>query len=225
MASDIDIGNLALSHLGETGAIVSFNPPEGSVQAIHVARFYPIARDALLQPYPWNFSTRRLAPATITSQTTSYAFAYAIPNDALNIFSVLPPGTTDDYVGSLNPLPPSPVLQSELNTVSTGILPVNYTREVLDDKQDVIYTDVENAVIRYGIRVEDAGKFSPLFVLALARLLAVYLCGPVIKGKRGRDEAKDQYKMFLFEWGQAKEADANQGRQVLPYKPPWIADR
>lgn len=225
MASDIDIVNLALSHLGESGTVASINPPEGSAQAIHAARFYPIARDALLQPYPWNFSTRRLAPAAITSQTSSYAFAYAIPNDALNIFAVLPPDTTDDYAGSLNPMPPPPVLQSELNTVSTGILPVNYAREVLDDKQDVIYTDVENAVIRYGIRVEDAGKFSPLFVLALARLLAVYLCGPIIKGKRGRTEAKEQYQLFILEWGQAKDADANQGRQVLAYKPPWIADR
>lgn len=225
MASDIDIVNLSLSHLGETSSVVSINPPEGSSQAIHAARFYPIARDALLQPYPWNFNTRRVAPAAITSQTTSYAFAYQIPNDALNIFSVLPPDTTDDYVGSLNPVPPPPVLQTELNTVSSGKLPVNYAREVLDNGQDVIYTDVENAVIRYGIRITDAGKFPPLFVLALARLLAVYLCGPIIKGKRGREEAKSQYQMFLVELSQARESDANQEQQELPYKARWMVDR
>lgn len=225
MASDINIVNLALAHLGETGSVVSIDPPEGSAQANFAAQFYPIARDALLQPYPWNFNTRRIAPATLTSQTTSYAFAYPIPGNALNIFSVLPPDTTDDYVGSLNPLPPPPVLQTELNTVSTGILPQNYAREVLDDGQDVIYTDIENAVIRYGIRITDAAKFPPLFVLALSRLLAVYLCGTLIKGKRGREEAKSQYQMFLVEWGQAKESDANQGRHELKYKPPWIIDR
>ena len=49
MASEVDICNLALGHLGDNATVASLNPPEGSVQAQHCARFYPIARDALLE--------------------------------------------------------------------------------------------------------------------------------------------------------------------------------
>ena len=59
MASDVEICNLALSHLGDTATVASIDPPEGSAQAEHCARFYPIARDALLEKHDWSWATRR----------------------------------------------------------------------------------------------------------------------------------------------------------------------
>ena len=59
MASEVDICNLALSHLGDTATIASLDPPEGSAQAEHCARFYPIARDSLLEMHAWGFATSR----------------------------------------------------------------------------------------------------------------------------------------------------------------------
>ena len=59
MASEVEICNLALSHLGDTATVASSDPPEGSAQAEHCARFYPIARDALLEMQNWKFATRR----------------------------------------------------------------------------------------------------------------------------------------------------------------------
>ena len=58
MASEVDICNLALGHLGDNATVSSISPPEGSAQAEHCARFYPIARDALLEMHNWNFAMR-----------------------------------------------------------------------------------------------------------------------------------------------------------------------
>ena len=33
MASDVDVCNLALSHIGDTANVASINPPDGSVQS------------------------------------------------------------------------------------------------------------------------------------------------------------------------------------------------
>lgn len=49
MASEVDICNLALARLGDNATVASIDPPEGSAQAEHCARFYAIARDSLLE--------------------------------------------------------------------------------------------------------------------------------------------------------------------------------
>ena len=64
MATEVDICNLALAHLGDDATIASIKPPEGSAQAEKAARFYPIARDTLLDMHTWNFAMKR---ATIPS--------------------------------------------------------------------------------------------------------------------------------------------------------------
>ena len=46
MASVADICNMALGHLGDSATVASIDPPEGSAQAEHCARFYPMVRDA-----------------------------------------------------------------------------------------------------------------------------------------------------------------------------------
>jgi len=47
VASTVDICNLALGYLGDTATVSSLNPPDGSAQAQHCARFYPIARTSI----------------------------------------------------------------------------------------------------------------------------------------------------------------------------------
>ena len=59
MATEIDICNLALAHLGDDATIASIKPPEGSAQAEHAARYYPIARNSLLESHTWNFAAKR----------------------------------------------------------------------------------------------------------------------------------------------------------------------
>ena len=61
MATEVDICNLALAHLGDDATIASINPPEGSAQAEKAARFYPIARNTLLELHSWNFASCKRA--------------------------------------------------------------------------------------------------------------------------------------------------------------------
>jgi hypothetical protein len=68
VASEVDICNLALGHIGDSATVSSINPPEGSAQAEHCSRFYPIARDSLLEMHNWGFATKRTNLALLSSE-------------------------------------------------------------------------------------------------------------------------------------------------------------
>src|SRR5512135_2814386 len=97
MASDVDICNLALAQLGDAAAVQSINPPDQSAQAAHCARFYPVARDALLEMHTWGFATLRVALAQVSNPFPQWQYAYAAPSDAINYLEVLDPNALDDY--------------------------------------------------------------------------------------------------------------------------------
>lgn len=218
MASETDIANLALAHLGDDATVSSISPPEGSAQAEHCARFYPIARDNLLAMHRWNFATVRITGASLTPDATGWAYAYAVPSEAIEIISVLHPEAPDDYSA------PSYDGNSVIGTFSM-YQPQPFAVEKLAAGDDVIYTNQENAVIRYTKRVTDTTKYPPLVVSALSRLLASYMAGPIYKGDTGMNVAKAQYQMFLVEFNAARQADMSQ-RDIRPQRiVDWISNR
>lgn len=204
MSSEVQICNLALSHLGDTATVTSLDPPEGSAQAEHCARFYPIARDMMLEAHAWGFATRRTQPAQLTSEAEAWEYAYAIPNNALRILEVFRPGTPESFAFSA---------------------PQNYTVESLADGARVLYTDAKCAQITYTVRVTDTTKFSPLFVMALSWQLAALLAGPLIKGAEGAAAAQRASAMMMSYASKAMESDANQRHIKLEAEPPWMAGR
>jgi len=222
MATEEDICNLALSHLGDTATVASLNPPEGSAQAEHCARYFPIARDTLLEMHTWRFSMRRIALAKLTSNWPEWDFAYAKPSAALKVWAVLSPNATDD-----NSAPgrlPSAIAPQV--TSGWGIYtPQPFSVEVDTDGAEVIYTDQDNAVLRYTTVVTDTSRFSPLFVMALSWHLASMLAGPVIKGDAGAAEAKRSTGMMQSYLSQAMESDANQQHQRVQHNVNWMTGR
>lgn len=72
----ITICNLALSYLGDAATVSSIDPPEGSVQAEHCARFYPQALRSLLALHRWGFATRSGRLARLSA---AQGFAFALP--------------------------------------------------------------------------------------------------------------------------------------------------
>lgn len=224
MASEVDIANLALAHLGDDATVSSLDPPEGSAQAEQCARFYSMARDALLQMHSWGFATKRVNGALLTSETDSWDYAYAVPANCLQMLAVLPPETSDDYVAPYVTATPSGVTAQQ-TPYGLQVQTQPFEVETLEDGTVVVYTDQEDAVLRFIARVTDASKFPPLFVNALARLLAHYLAGPLLKGDVGRAEADGQYKKFLVEFGKATAQDGNASRRVSRAVPPWMAGR
>lgn len=204
MASVVDICNLGLSHLGDEATVVAISPPDGSVQAAHCARFYPIARDALLEMHLWRFNTKRVVLAEIDNPVDSWVYAYAYPSECLRPAAVLFPEATDD---------------SDTQ---------DFVVETLEDGSQVIYTNVPQATLLYAARTTDTTKYTPLFVVAVARLLSSYLAGPIYKGETGMKIAQAQLSIFTnVDFPRAAVADAN-ARKSNAYKdftPGGIASR
>lgn len=201
MASEVDICNLALARLGDNATVASIDPPEGSAQAEHCARFYPVARDSLLEMHAWKFATRRVLLAELDTETWNWSHAYAEPTGVLKLLAVLPPSASND----------DDTQEYEAETDSSGT--------------SIILTNQASASLRYVANVTDTTVFSPLFVDALAWLLASYLAGPVLKGDAGAAMAKACLQSFALSFSNAKVSDANQ-RKVRPtHNPAWIAGR
>lgn len=223
MPSEVDICNLALGFLGDDATVASLDPPEGSAQADHCARFYPLARDVMLDAHRWGFTTRRASLALLSaSPPSSWRYAYALPGDALNLISILAPDAPDDnsavrpvFDGSGRSLLDEP-------SVCT---PQPFVTELSADGTSVLYTNQDNAVLRYTTRVTDSSLFPPTFVQGVAMRLAAMLAGPVLKGETGI-KAAAMWDGRADRWlAQAKESDANQQRQQVVQAPSWISNR
>jgi hypothetical protein len=202
VASALDICNLALSHLGDSANVSSIDPPEGSAQAEHCARFYPIARDSLLEMHNWSFATRRTQPALLAEDIdTAWTYAYAAPAGMVKPIAVVVPGALDDADSQ----------PYTVETLSTGLV--------------VVYTNTENAVLRYVARVTDTTKYTPLFVDALSWLLASYLAGPIIKGDSGVQAGRACFNTFTGQYQRAAGSDANMQKTSADFTPSAIAAR
>lgn len=226
MASEVDICNLALANLGDTATVSSINPPDASAQAQHCARFYPAARNAMLELYNWNFAVKRIALAEVANPSTTWLYAYAAPAGEVNMISVLPADALDDYVASYPPpdstdYPPSYVPAQTPLQIQTQ----PYTVEIDGNGNTIILTNVPNAVLRYSIIVTDASKFSPLFVVALGWLLASMLAGPLIKGDMGAAQAQRCLSMWKVFESEAEASDAGHGKINVQPVTPWMAGR
>lgn len=226
MASDVDICNLALGHLGDTATVASIDPPEGSAQSEHCARFYPMARDSLLEMHAWNFATRRAQLALLSSAWPEWAYCYALPAEVLNILAILPPDASNDYSETFNITNVWGVTSNYPPFPGVGqYVPQAFSNETLDDGTAVVYTNQVDAVMRYTARVTDPSKFSPLFVQALSWHLAAVLAGPLIKGDAGAAEAKRCTAMAQAWLAKAAESDANQRRINVQQVTPWMSGR
>lgn len=201
MASEVDIANLALSRLGDDATVASLYPPEGSMQAEHCARFYPLARDTLLEMHAWSFATRRAQLAALSAPVQHWDYAYAIPADCMVILAVLPPDAADDYQVQ------------------------EYRRETAPNGNAIVITNQPAATLLYQARATDTTKFSPLFIDTLAWLLASYLAGPILKGDAGMKASQQFYMAALQTLGRATASDANQQHGQPAHNPGWMSAR
>lgn len=188
MASAVDICNLALSHFGQDASIDAIEPPDGSTEAEHAARFYPIALNELLEEFDWSFARKRATLAEVANDRDDVAYRYARPADCLKERRLLPDGYSDDQ--------------------NDGAV---YQRE-----GDYIYSDEALATLVYTRLLTDTTKFSPLFVIALSWRLASYLVGPIVKDPSGRTQMQMR-KVGDNIAGQAKASDANSDKKRATY--------
>lgn len=200
MASEVDIANLALANLGDRATVASLDPPEGSAQAEHCARFYPIARDMLLELHPWSFATRRVTLAQLVDVPPNWLYAYALPADCIRVYAV----TAQE---------------------STGDKGENFAIGLNDVGQRVLYSDTAGAIARYTARITDTTLFSPLFVTTVTWKLSALLAGAILKGDAGAAQARSCEQMMAAYLGQARVSDSNQRQTPTTHTPAWIGGR
>lgn len=201
MASAVDICNLALARVGDEATVTAIDPSEGSAQADHCARFYPIARDSLLEMHGWKFNTRRVALAALSIDLHNWAYAYAEPTNCLRVLKVI----------------------SSADESSAQGWP--FETETDEDGRSLIRTNMADAEAVCTFKVTDPAKWSPLFVDALAWLLAAYLAGPIIKGEEGRAESRRMLQEFRLAMAMATSSDANQRDLDNVHSPAWVEAR
>jgi len=181
MASEVDICNLALGHIGDSAEIIAIAPPDGSTQAALCKKFYPIARDETLATFDWGFARYRQLLAQLSADAPSgWSYWYTIPNPFLAARAVVP----ENY--------------------DTG---VKYKIEGHATHGTVVLCDILLAELWYTSTIEDTTKFPPVFVHALSWKLASYLALPLTREPKLKEICEEQ---FLKVGGRAAVLDGNQ---------------
>jgi len=222
MATEVDICNLALAHLGDDATIATLSPPEGSAQAEKAARFYPIARNTLLEMHTWNFASKRGNLALTTNTLDQWDYAYAAPADMMSPVAIISPTAQNDYATRMSAGDtPGGITSNYAPTIVAG----QYTPQQFAVEGAYIYTNQENAMLRYQAYITDASLFSPLFVQTLSWHLASMLAGPIIKGDQGMAEAKRSTQMMMGYLASAKQADNLHRDITIEHIVPWTSGR
>lgn len=199
MATDVQICNLALSHIGHSGGVVSIDPPDQSVQAQYCAMFYEPAVLVCLAEGQWGFASKTTELAELTNDDTRFAYMYAVPSDLLTVSMVFETDGTAPFLGTD---------QQDFSLINGSL-----------------YTNQANASIEYTRKITDTAQFTPLFVDAVTWLLASYLAGVLIKGDVGASASLKLRQAYVAALGRAAALDGKQRHVTTNYTPEWIRAR
>lgn len=200
MASDTEICNLALSHLGVGKEIASLET-EKSQEASACRRFYDIALDATLRDYPWNFATKIEALGLVEEEPNDeWLYSYRYPTDCLFIKRILS-GIKND------------TRQSRINY-----------RVVSDSAGQLIYSDHENAEIEYTYRVTDSNIYPSDFTMALSYRLAHYIAPRVTAGDPFKLKAEVMH-LYVLELSKARSNNSNEEQDAEDAESEFIRAR
>ena len=151
-SSSTEIANLALSHLGVGKEIASLTETSSEARACN--RFYETARDETLRAAEWGFARKVLALGLIEEEPTEeWGFSYTYPADCLFVRKIQSGVRSDTR---------STVISYELSYGTAAT---------------VIFTDQEDAIAEYTVKVTDVARFPVDFTTAVSYRLA-YLAAP-----------------------------------------------
>lgn len=169
MADQIGIYNMALANIGQSETVASLS--ERSKAQITCSQFWENARDATLADFPWPFATKFQLLAPIASPPRNWAYQYQYPVDCLRAMYLTVEGMrrpSEEY---------QPVFE-----VAYG------------DGGRIILTDQPLAELAYVARINEVGRFDPLFVTALAWRLAYMIAMPMTATRTMVETAGAMYK-------------------------------
>ncbi len=222
MANVVTICNLALSRVGNKASVSSINPPDESTEAEACARFYPMALGTLLDAHNWSFATK-MEPLAQRSglDPGPWRFVYGLPSDCRHVISVEsleePPRALE---GRWRHQPPVGYLNDRLDNCRKNEFEV-----MSDGKGLALYTNVEDARVRYIMADPSAATFPAAFTEALSWLLASYLAGQTIRGEEGFNFVSACGKFYQLALSEAKRRDCTQRYSARRHTPNGVIVR
>lgn len=149
---------MALSHIGVSKPIGNLDT-EQSQEAAACRTFYEISRDSVMRAIQWPFATKIAALALIEEDPNDeWAYSYRYPSDCLDIRKI----------------------QSGIrNETSAQRIPYKIAS---DDQGLLIFSDREDAILEYTVRIENVDLFPPDFMMALSYKIASYIAPRLTAG-------------------------------------------
>lgn len=218
MASAIDICNTALRRIGNIGNVSSIDPPEGSAEAEACSIFLPIAKQEMLEAFPYSFAVRRERVALMSDKPLGYRYAYALPADCCRVLSLLKaPEQTADEDWPYNRV----LCEGEYGFPLHGRGDERWDVETINGVPALL-THISIDAVRYISSKTSEGMFSATAADALAWLLASKLCGTLISGDAGAKAAQTCIQFYNATEQQAVTLDLQRQNKSFFYRSPFV---
>ncbi len=185
MSSQVEICNMALWHLGVSKTIANVET-EMSIEAIGCRMFYDNALKVTLKSFQWPFATIESELSLVGEDPNDeWAFSYQYPSDCIDAIQI----------------------QNEMrNQTRQSRIPFEIGK---GDSGRLIFTDLEDAKLKYVSLVDDAEFYPEDFTLALSYKLAELIAPGVTAGDPFDIKGKCS-KLFMQEISTAKANAANE---------------
>lgn len=158
MASKTEICNLAISHIGISKEIANIET-EKSAEAAACRRFYAPAREEAFRDFGHPFATKFVALALIESTpNTDWDYSYRYPSDCERPTKIVGAARNDSR-------------QSRISYIVAS-----------DSAGRIIYTDEQNAVLKYTSLITDETVYPQDVVMMLSLLIASYIAARLTRG-------------------------------------------
>lgn len=200
MASEADIGNLALGRLRIGQSITTLDDESPTARILN--RFYDQCRQEVLRAFPWGCALRAEALAQISGQTfPGWSYVYQYPANCLMVRCVADEGGMRTAMT---------LLRSNYSEFTNFISRMPWQTALKDDNaSQVILTDIPNAWAFHTVDLETVGVFQPDLVSSIAWRLAMEAGGP-LQADEGRISKAEQ--MYPYSLSQAAAQSFNESR-------------
>lgn len=195
--SEVEIGQMALSHIGDNTNVENFDQKGAAPSQLKI--WYNPARIAALEAYDWTFARKRIQMATHgqPADGQEYCFRYDYPNDML----------TPRYI---------------VNPAGKGKPPVPYAIEDAGDGTRSVVTNLDQAKMVYTSNVTDPSMWPMHFIQALSYQLAFLIAWPLTKKVNVQDRMDKAWDRALI---RSKARDINQEMREPEPDADWTQDR
>lgn len=184
-ASDTEIANIALTHLGITKRIGNIES-ERSNEALTIKVLLPTLKEKALRDYPWPFATVIEALVLIEADPNDeWGYSYQYPQNALMFRRILSGLRTDAR--------------------NTRIA----HRIVKSGSSKVVLTDRVDAYAEYTYNETDPSKYTPDFAIAVSLLVAGY-AAPALTGGDPFKLGERSLQKYVVEYGLARANASNE---------------